>query len=182
MTTLRRLNWGCGAITPFGWVNADIGYAPGIDVVADIRCGLLLPENAFDYVVSIHAMPELSYTELDVAFSELYRVLKPGGVLRLGLPDMDLAIRAYLDGDVDYFLIDDNVVRSLAGKMVVQLTWFGRSRSMYTWEFTKELLERNRFVNVRRGAFQQTASTLPGILDLDNRPLESLFVEAEKPA
>jgi ubiquinone/menaquinone biosynthesis C-methylase UbiE len=176
----RRLHWGCGPITPFGWVNSDVAPGPGVDVVADIRRGLPLPAEAFDYVVSIHALPELSYPEQDGALAELYRVLRPGGVLRLGLPDMARAARAYLANDLDYFLIGDDVVRCAAGKMIVQLTWYGRSRCLFTAEFIQELLERNGFRDVAHCAYQQTASGIPGIVELDDRPLESLFVEARR--
>ncbi len=177
---MQRLNWGCGPLTPFGWINSDIEAGPGIDVVADIRQGLPFPDNHFDYIVSIHVLPELSYRELDPALQELRRVLKPNGVLRLSLPDMDLAINAYRSKDVDYFLIGDDEVKSLAGKMIVQLLWYGRSRSMYTWEFTKELLERTGYREVTRCAHEKSASGLAGITELDNRALESLFVEARK--
>jgi SAM-dependent methyltransferase len=177
---MQRLNWGCGPLTPFGWINSDIEAGPGIDVVADIRNGLPFPDNHFDYIVSIHVLPELSYRELDPALHELRRVLKPNGVLRLSLPDMDLAINAYRSKDVDYFLIGDDEVKSLAGKMIVQLLWYGRSRSMYTWEFTKELLERTGYREVTRSAHEKSSSGLPGITELDNRALESLFVEARK--
>jgi predicted SAM-dependent methyltransferase len=177
---MQRLNWGCGPLTPFGWVNSDIEAGPGIDVVADIRKGLPFPDNHFDYIVSIHVLPELAYRELDPALQELRRVLKPNGVLRLSLPDMDLAINAYRSKDVDYFLIGDDEVKSLAGKMIVQLLWYGRSRSMYTWEFTKELLERTGYREVTRSAHEKSTSGLQGITELDNRALESLFVEARK--
>jgi len=176
----QRLHWGCGGITPFGWVNSDIAEAPGVDIVADIRNGLPLPSESFDYIVSIHALPELPYCDMDKALSELRRLLKPGGVLRLSLPDMDKAIRAYLDKDVDYFLIGDEVVRSIAGKMIVQLTWYGRSRMMFTFDFVREMLERNRFREVRECAYEKTHSQFPCIIELDNRALESLFIEATR--
>lgn len=176
----RRLNWGCGPEPPYGWVNSDIFPAPGVQVVADIRTGLPLPDDWFEYVVSIHALPELSYAELDKALRELRRVLKPGGVLRLSLPDMDKAIQAYKTGDIDYFLISDDDVRCLAGKMIVQLTWYGRSRSMFTWDFIRELLERNQFTDIRRCEFKKSFSNFTLITELDDRPLESLFVEATK--
>lgn len=177
----RRLHWGCGALTPYGWINSDVVAGPGVDVVADIRVGLPLPAGSFAYAVSIHALPELAYTELDAALLELRRVLRPAGVLRLSLPDLDRALRAYREGDVDYFLIGDDVVCSLAGKMIVQLTWFGRSRSLFTWEFVRELLERTGFTDVRRCDFRQTFSPFTSITELDDRPLESLFVEATAP-
>src|SRR5688572_12344761 len=131
----KRLNWGCGPICPYGWVNSDAQAFPGVDVVADVRQGLPLPSDWFDYVVSIHALPELPYRDQDRALQELLRLLRPGGTLRLSLPDMDKAIKAYQTGDVDYFLIGDEVVRCLAGKLIVQLLWYGQSRCMFTGEF-----------------------------------------------
>lgn len=177
---LRRLHWGCGPITPYGWVNSDIQPGPGVDVVADIRAGLPLPDNSFDYVVSIHALPEIPYCDLDRTLAELRRVLRSGGVLRLGLPDFDKALRAYMTKDVDYFLIPDEIVKALSGKMIVQLLWYGRSRSMFTAEFTIELLSRSGFQSIQVCAFHQTGSPFPGIIELDDRELESFFIEARK--
>src|SRR2546423_10755102 len=111
---MHRLNWGCGAITPYGWINSDINPWPGVDVVADIRAGLPLPERTIDYIVSIHALCDLPYLDLDRALAEFYRVLRSGGVLRLGLPDLDKAVSAYIAKDLDYFfLVPDSHAKSL---------------------------------------------------------------------
>jgi SAM-dependent methyltransferase len=177
---VRRLHWGCGPITPYGWVNSDIQRGPGVDVVADIRAGLPLAENAFDYIVSIHTLPELAYDEQDHALLELRRVLRPGGVLRLSLPDFDKAVQAYTAKDIDYFMIPDEVAKTLSGKMIVQLLWYGRSRCLFTREFVLELLTRCGFQSIQFCGFGQTASEYPGIVELDDRELESFFVEARK--
>ena len=81
-----RLNWGCGSWVEPGWVNSDLKEGEGV-VVADIRKGLPFDSESFDYVVSIHALPDLGYAELLPALEELRRIVKPGGTLRLGLPD-----------------------------------------------------------------------------------------------
>lgn len=178
----KRLHWGCGPITPYGWVNSDILPLPGVDVAADILQGLPFPANEFDVIVSIHVLPEIPYRQLDTALQELLRILKPGGTLRLSLPDLDKAIRAYLDRDVDYFfLIPDEQVECLSGKMITQLLWFGQSRCMFTAEFARELLARNGFASISPCAFRETKSPHRGITDLDDRELESLFIEAVKP-
>ena len=177
---IRRLNWGCGSEPEPGWLNSDIKEGPGIDIACDIRNGLPLDDAGIDYIVSIHALPELPYPDIEPALRELYRVLDVGGVLRLSLPDLERAIRAFLDGDVGYFLIPDEDMRSLGGKLVVQMTWYGYSRSLYTFDFIEELLYRVGFRRVVRCAFGETSSAHPQIVELDDRERESLFVEASK--
>ncbi len=174
------MNWGCGRITPQGWINADICYSPGVDIACDILAGLPLEDDSLDYVVSIHALPEISYADMEDVLWELRRVLRPGGVLRLGLPDMDRAIQAYLRNDREYFLIPDHVCETTAGKMIVQLMWYGRSRTMFTSDFTEELLRRSGFRGVNRCEYLKTCSPFPEIIELDNRPQESLFIEGVK--
>lgn len=177
---IRRLNWGCGPVVAPGWINADIRAYPGVDIVRDIRLGLPLDDDSIDYIVSIHALPEIPFADLRAVLSELRRVLKPNGVLRLGLPDLDKAIHAYLRNDRDYFLIPDAIARSISGKLIVQMIWYGNSRTLFTADFTMELLAGFGFQSTRRCAYGKTLSNYPGIVEMDNRERESFFLEAIK--
>jgi predicted SAM-dependent methyltransferase len=91
---IRRLNWGCGPTPAAGWINADLLSAPGIELSGDIRDGLALPDDSIDYAVSIHGLQDLPYLDVLPALRELRRVLRPGGVLRLALPDLERSIEA----------------------------------------------------------------------------------------
>jgi predicted SAM-dependent methyltransferase len=177
---VARLNWGCGPHPAPGWVNSDRLSGPGIEVSADIRDGLPLASDTFDYVVSIHALQDLAYLDVVPALRELRRLLRAGGVLRLAVPDLDRAIAAYVRGDRGYFFVPDGEVRSLGGKLCVQMTWYGSNRSLFTGEFLEELCHRAAFRRVDRCAYGATASGCPAIVELDNRERESLFVEAVK--
>ena len=64
--------------------------------------------------------------------------------------------------------------------MIVQLTWYGLCRSMYTESFATELLNRNGFTRLDQCEFRRTKSPFAGIVELDNRELESFFLEAYK--
>lgn len=176
----RRLNWGCGTDPTPGWINSDIKDGPGIDISCDILDGLPLPDDSIDYAVSIHALPELSYPAQLPALRELRRVLRPGGVLRLSLPDLDRAVDAYRSGNADYFLIPDDEARSIGSKLIVQLLWYGYSKTLFTHDFVIELLTKAGFSDVRRSAYGDTSGPFPAIVELDNRAEESLFVEAYK--
>lgn len=177
---VSRLNWGCGTHPEPGWINSDIKDGPGIDISCDIRDGIPLPDSSLDYIVTNHSLPMIPYPDLVPVLQEFRRLLKPGGVLRLCLPDVDKGIRAYLAGDTDYFLIPDDDVRSLGGKFVVQMLWYGYSVTMFTHDFIQELLMKAGFGEVAQCGFQQTYSQWPEIIDLDSRENESLFVEAVK--
>jgi SAM-dependent methyltransferase len=176
----KRLNWGCGPNPIRGWINSDQKVGPGIDLSCDIRDGLPLESDSIDYIVSIHAMPEVPYPDLLPVLRELRRVLKPNGTLRLSLPDLDKGIQAYLRQDRDYFLIPDDEVSSVGGKLIVQLIWYGYSRTLFTYDFIEELLHKAGFRSVRPCRYQETSSLHTEIVELDNRERESFFVESIK--
>jgi SAM-dependent methyltransferase len=177
---IRRLNWGSGAHPEPGWINSDIKDVPGVDITCDIRDGLPLEESSLDYVVSIHALPEIPMMDLVGALRELRRVLKPGGVLRLGLPDLDKGIKTYLENDRDYFLIPDEDAATIGGKFVTQLLWYGWSRTLFTQDFTEELLRQAGYREIHGCSYRETKSRFPEIVELDSRERESFFVEAVK--
>ena len=176
-TAVRRLNWGCGMHPETGWVNSDQKTGPNIDISCDIRSGLPFEDASFDYVVSIHALPEVPWPDLVPTLAELRRVLRPDGTLRLALPDLERAIAAYQRADRDYFVVPDEDTRSLGGKLVTQLTWYGYSRTLFTVDFVEELLAKAGFSAVHRCAYRRTHCGDEGIVELDNREGESLFVE-----
>jgi len=141
-TTIRRLHWGCDSKRPPGWINSDRKEGPGIDISCDILNGLPLDTDSIDYAVSIHALPEVSYPDLVPVLKELRRVLRPNGVLRLGLPDLERAIQAYLRQDNSYFPIPDEEAVSLGAKFVVYLIWYGYTRTFFTHDFWRSTSSR----------------------------------------
>lgn len=178
MDQIRRLHWGCGQLTPSGWINSDITEGPGIDISCNILDGLPLDDDSIDYISSQHVLPELKIYEQVDALRELRRVLKPGGVLRLSLPDLDLAIAAYQSGRRDYFLIWD--WDTISGNFITQILWYNYTRTPFTYEFAEELLRKAGFSDVRRVSYRQTTSLYPEIVELDDREKESFYVEAFK--
>ena len=175
---MLRLNWGCGPFARSGWLNADRRAARGVDLVHDIRDGLPLRDATVAYAVTIHGLQDLAYLDVLPALREFRRVLVPGGVLRLALPDLDRAIDAYRTGDRGYFHIPDDDAKSAGGKLVAQIVWYGSVRTPFTWDAIEELVMRAGFTAARRASFGATYTAHADIVTLDNRPRESLFVEA----
>jgi len=173
------LNLGCGPNVAPGWLNMDVEAAPGA-VRGDVRAGLPLADASVDGIAAIHLIQDLAWPQIAPALAEMRRVLKPGGVLRLAVPDLDRAIRAYRSGDDAYWYVPDEHARSAGAKLVTQIAWYGSVRTPCNWDFVREWLAAARYRDVRRCAFGVTASGVPQLARLDNRERESLFMEAMK--
>lgn len=173
-----KLHLGCGLCIVPGWINCDLRRAPGVDLCADLRAGLPIAEASVDCIAAIHVLQDLAYFDIAPALAELRRVLKPGGVLRLALPDLDKALCAYLAGDSAYFYIPDHDARSIGAKLVTQITWYGSVRTPFTYDALREWVLEAGFEDIYRCKHRVTLSRFADLASLDNRERESLFVEA----
>lgn len=92
------LNLGCGGHFDPAWTNIDI-YSAAPEVRAhDLRRGLPYADGSFEAVYSAHFMEHLAPAEARRLLAECQRVLKPGGVIRVVVPDLEQMARWYLDG------------------------------------------------------------------------------------
>jgi hypothetical protein len=89
-------------------------------------------------------------------------------------------VDAYRQDDSAFFQISDDEMASIGGKLVVQLVWYGYSRTLFVCDFVEELLRKAGFAQVHHVRYRETRSSHPDIVTLDNREQESLFVEAVK--
>jgi len=177
---VTRLHIGCGKFPRPGWINLDNKVRPGVDCVADLRADLPFPENFADYAVAIHVFPHIPLAGLVPALARVRRVLKPGGVLRLALPDLEKAIEAYRQRDTSYFAIPNAQWKSLGAKLVAQIVWHNDLVTPFTYDLAAEALMKARFAAVTHCEFRHTNSRFLDIVSLDNRERESFFVEATK--
>jgi len=97
------INLGCGSIIKKDMINIDFFFEKGIDYGADLRYPLRIPSNSVDGIVCEHTMEHILYKDDEKLLSECYRILKPGGVLRIILPDISKFINAYASGDEKWF-------------------------------------------------------------------------------
>lgn len=174
------LSWGCGPVRADGWLGSDLldyGQAHVGDI-SGATGGLPWADAAFDIVVTHHALQMIPYSDLLPVLTELRRVLRVGGVLRVSVPDLERAWRAYEQGDGGHFLIDDRIERSVDGKLCSYLSQCGSTRSVFTGAWLCELVRRAGFTDAWLVKFGETATRHAESVDLDTRPAESLFVEA----
>ncbi|MGH7002988.1 MAG: class I SAM-dependent methyltransferase [Alphaproteobacteria bacterium] len=177
---VTRINIGCGKFPRTGWINLDNKVRPGVDCVADLRADLPFPDASIDYAVAIHVLPHIRLDALAPALARIRRVLKPGGVLRLALPDLEKAIEAYRRRDPGYFAVPDARWKRLGAKLVAQIVWHNDIATPFTIDLAAEALEKAGFAGMARCKFCETASRFPEIVACDNREAESFFVEAAR--
>jgi SAM-dependent methyltransferase len=83
----RKLNIGCGGNIVPGWLNMDSAPKPGA-IYVDARGDWPFAAGTFDAVLSEHMIEHISKADGAEMLVQAYRVLKPGGVIRLVTPDL----------------------------------------------------------------------------------------------
>jgi predicted SAM-dependent methyltransferase len=98
--TELSLNIGSGGMGKPGWVNVDAFEHPDTTFTQDLRSAIPLADGQVRRIFAEHVIEHLDFRdEVHFSLSELYRVLEPGGVLRVIVPDARRFIEAYLSGD-----------------------------------------------------------------------------------
>jgi len=97
MTGQRLVNFGCGTVFHSAWINFDAWpAAPGIQRL-DVRSPVWLPNDAVDMCYSSHLLEHLAPTEAVRFLREQCRILKPGGVIRVAVPDLGRLCETFVD-------------------------------------------------------------------------------------
>lgn len=158
-----RLHLGCGHNFLSGWLNSDL--CDGGDI-RFLNAGKPYPfmDETFEYIFSEHLFEHLSMEEGLTMLQECFRVLKPGGHLRLTTPDLDFLIRLYERPDEECHkeyirwsisTFDETVARFYGKEDVPAmfvLNNFIRSwghRMVYSQSVLKSILEKVGFKNVQ---------------------------------
>lgn len=97
------LDLGCGEIASTMAEGLPVRCDMRDDVNADYRCDIrVLPfkSESYDIVFSSHTLEHFSRKQIPDVLAEWLRVLKPGGFLRLVVPDLKIAAQEILDGKI----------------------------------------------------------------------------------
>ena len=90
------LHIGCGEIDAPGFINIDARPYPHVHIVAKNLSRLTtIPDEAADLVYMCHVLEHVSHRTVIGTLREMSRVLKPGGILRISVPDLDHMIALY---------------------------------------------------------------------------------------
>jgi len=121
------LHLGCANKIYKGFINSDMkdwGFPDS--QIMNIAEPWPYENNSVDGIVSMHVLQQLTWRELIVAFREAYRVLKPGGVMRMGCPMIETTNKSidHILGwnDINLFSFD------LLRKVLIDRIGFSRFR------------------------------------------------------
>ena len=100
---LYKVNIGAGNWKKTGWKTLDCYL--NADIKADLRkCKpLLIKDNQLEKVFSSHCIEHIETHHLDYLLKELYRCMKPGALMRLSCPDIDMGFEAYKNNNIKWF-------------------------------------------------------------------------------
>lgn len=90
------LNIGCGSRYHPDWTNVDSRQTGPEVIRADGRRPLPFDDASFQVVYHSHLLEHLDRDDAPGFLAECYRLLKPGGVLRVAVPDLEAIARLYL--------------------------------------------------------------------------------------
>ena len=139
-----------------------------------------------DVVYSSHMIEHLDRWEAESFLAECLRVLKPGGVLRLVAPDLRWTILEYMEkGRADEFLaqlqFDLDRPHGLVEGLRRLLSGGRGHHWMYDGPSLSRLVAHGGFAAVEIVPAGQTRIAEPGGLDLREREIESVYLEANRP-
>src|SRR5215831_3939109 len=127
---MKYLNLGCGSRYHLDWMNIDIVAAGPAVRAHNLVRGIPLADECCDVVYHSHLLEHLRPSDAFRLMKECCRVLKPGGILRVAVPDLERICRVYLEKlemalegdqaaleDYDWILLElfDQTVRERSG-------------------------------------------------------------------
>ncbi|CAN5782583.1 hypothetical protein BH10CHL1_BH10CHL1_38090 [soil metagenome] len=173
-----NVQYGCGLSAPANWLNFDasptllIQRIPVIGSIltrngplfpstvqfGDIVRGLPIKEQSCSAIYCSHILEHLSLADCRIALKNTYNYLKPGGLFRFVLPDLEQLANTYLQSTADDAAIQfvgmsgfgmSDRSKGISGLLRV---WLGNSHHRWMWDYksiTKVLAEVG-FVQIRR--------------------------------
>lgn len=185
MNRSEYVQYGCGWTAPPAWLNFDASPTlrfermpllgrlytrnrqrfPANVEYGDIVRGLPVPAGSCRAIYCSHILEHLSLEDCRHALRNTHALLQPGGIFRLVLPDLESAIRKYLNNPVPNAAPEfiqhtglglERKKRGLHGLLVA---WLGNSQHLWMWDYKsmEQELRAAGFHEVRRAQFGDSA-------------------------
>lgn len=181
-----KLSLGAGGVRLPGWIHVDFDRACRPDVRVDLSGPLPFADASADFLHSEDFIGQLSFAQARVFLQECFRILKPGGVLRLLTPDLEQLVKAYVERDFGLLELWNREVgialeTGTLGELVHAALTFADQKSFYDEETLRSLLQPIGF-QVERVRCQE--SRYAELCNLDYRTPQnaiSLYLDCARP-
>lgn len=184
---MTKVSLGCGKRKIDGFIHVDLDDFPHIDYRHRIDQLPMFENDSVELIYASHVLEYFDRIQVKDVLTEWRRVLKVGGILRIGVPDFEALIAVYQKAKNI-----DRVLGPLFGR--VEITNPEGSpdvlyhKTVYDFESLKRLLVECGFENVRKWAWQESihkdfddySQAYFPHMDKENGVLISLNLEAEK--
>lgn len=165
---MKKANLGCGPHYFEDWDNIDL-HDGTADIVLDVTQRFPISfYDEYNFVLINHTLCVLDYDGVVKCLENAYNILEDGGVVEVIDADFDKALRAYEEGNDDFFLLLPD--KSIDEKFCRYISGYYERKSVFTYKFLAELLYKVGFKNVK----------LLENSEYDLRPKESLIVQGTK--
>lgn len=171
-----RLHLGSAWQPKEGWFNVDLAGHP-VDLAWNLAHGLPFPDGSAGAIFHEHLLEHLTLEAAAKLIEESHRVLSPGGIMRIAVPDAGRYLNSYANGGQG--LIAEYRPSRPTNLLAVQEIFY-RHGHRSAWDL--ETLE----LFVRAAGFDQCearsfgSSRIEPCPDSPHRERESLYVEAVK--
>jgi predicted SAM-dependent methyltransferase len=178
------LNIGCGTDYKDGWINIDNNSDNNIeklDLNWDLRNPLPYKRNSVDFIFNEHFVEHLTVEEAQVIIKDLMRVLKPGGVLRIAMPNLEEAVDNYInlpinkDPTIARFKL--TYIKTRAERINIAFREWGH-KWLYDAEELRRRLKEAGCKNIKQ--CKHSKSTYPELRNLEIRDESTLVMEVTK--
>ena len=186
-SAVKRLNLCCGPQKIPGYLGID--FEGPVDLALDLeRHDLPFERASMDAVLCMSAINYFTRERGRELIAEVHRVLRPGGVTRFGVQDLESIAKRYVERDVGFFFqkLPDGRERFEGPTMGDKFAaWFyGYAirgvpcRYFYDYDSLAHLFKSVGFSTVERKPYRE--SRLDDIDLIDNRPDQMFYLEAVK--
>ena len=152
---------------------------------ADVAKKIPLPNESAECIYTSHMLEHLSRKEANFFLNESLRVLEKGGILRVAVPDLKIAVSIYnetqdADAFMESILVVPPTLETIKQKISLFFSGYRHHQWMYDEKSLSKLLKKIGFKEVFTCKAGQTNIENPGSLNLLERVEESVYLEAKK--
>lgn len=156
------LNLGCGPASSSEFINIDASPSAKTHILTDIQNLPMFKSNSVDLIYASHVIEHIPRGNLHNTLAEWFRVLKPGGILRFGVPHFDRLIEAYH--------ASGNDVEVIVSQLLGQDGLYDDHHTIWNEAFAIKVLTQAGFTNVE--AWDPASIDHHTFMDKTNRVLE----------